>query len=337
MKRALITGVTGQDGSYLAELLLEKGYFVTGLVRHSSSSNTCRIDHFLGESRFKLIEGDLLDPSSLFTVLDKTGPDEIYNLAAMSHVKSSFSLPEYTMEVNGLGVIRLLEAVRRGFPEARIYQASTSELFGKVTTSPQNEKTAFYPRSPYGIAKLAGYWSVVNYREAHGIYACNGILFNHESPRRGEEFVSRKISMGACKIASGSSEKLYLGNLDAKRDWGYAKEFVYGMWQMLQLEKPEDFVLATGKTHTVRQFVEKAFDKLGIDIEWQGKGEEEKGIEKKTGKILVEVSKEYFRPSEVELLLGDASLAKEKLGWEAKTSFDDLVALMVKSDYEALS
>ncbi len=337
MKRALITGVAGQDGSYLAELLLEKGYSVLGLVRHSSSPNLKRIKPLLQNSSLQIVEGDLLDSFSLRDVLQKFSPDEVYNLAAMSHVKTSFTLPEYTMEVNGLAVLRLLESIRQVIPEARVYQASTSELFGLVTTSSQNELTPFHPRSPYGIAKLCAFWAVRNYKEAYGLYACNGILFNHESPRRGEEFVSRKISLAVNKIARGELEKLFLGNLEAKRDWGYAKEFVYGMWQMLQLDKPEDFVLATGKTHTVRDFVEKAFLEVGITICFEGKGIEEKGRDLATGKILVEVSKEFFRPSEVDLLLGDASKAKQKLGWEAKMSFSELVSLMVKEDREAFT
>ncbi|MES2199442.1 MAG: GDP-mannose 4,6-dehydratase [Chlamydiota bacterium] len=335
MKKALITGVAGQDGSYLAELLLEKGYSVLGLIRHSSSPNLKRIEPLLQNRSLQLVEGDLLDSCSLRDTLQKFSPDEVYNLAAMSHVKSSFALPEYTMEVNGLAVLRLLESIRQVVPESKVYQASTSELFGKVLTSPQNETTPFHPRSPYGIAKLCAFWAIRNYKEAYGLYACNGILFNHESPRRGEEFVSRKISLAVNKIALGKQEKLLLGNLDAKRDWGYAKEFVYGMWQILQLDKPEDFVLATGKTHTVREFVEKAFLEVGITICWEGEGVEEKGRDSATGKLLVEVSKEFFRPSEVDVLLGDASKAKQKLGWEAKMSFSELVSLMVKKDQEA--
>ncbi|MBS0628385.1 MAG: GDP-mannose 4,6-dehydratase [Verrucomicrobia bacterium] len=337
MKRALITGVTGQDGSYLAELLLEKGYSVLGLVRRSSSTNLKRIEPLLKNPFLQIVEGDLLDTASLRTILQKYSPDEIYNLAAMSHVQSSFTLPEYTMEVNGVSVLRFLEAIRQIVPDAKVYQASTSELFGKVSTSFQNEATPFHPRSPYGIAKLCAFWAIRNYKEAYGLYACNGILFNHESPRRGEEFVSRKISLAVNKIASGKQEKLVLGNLEAKRDWGYAKEFVYGMWQMLQLDKPEDFVLATGKAHTVREFVEKAFMEIGIIISWQGSGVEEKGVDQETGRTLVEVSKEFFRPAEVDFLLGDALKAKEKLGWEPKTTFAELVSLMVKKDQERIS
>lgn len=335
MKKALITGVAGQDGSYLAELLLEKGYSVLGLVRHSSFPNLKRIEPLLQNRSLQLVEGDLLDSSSLRDTLQKFRPDEVYNLAAMSHVKSSFSFPEYTMEVNGLAVLRLLESIKHVVPETRVYQASTSELFGKVVTSFQDETTPFHPRSPYGIAKLCAFWAVRNYKEAYGLYACNGILFNHESPRRGEEFVSRKISLAVNKIALGKQEKLFLGNLEAKRDWGYAEEFVYGMWQMLQLEKPEDFVLATGKAHTVREFVERAFLEVGITIQWEGRGVEEKGRDPSTGKVLVEVSQEFFRPSEVDFLLGNALKAKQKFGWEPKVSFEELVSLMVKKDREA--
>ncbi len=332
MKKAFITGITGQDGSYLTELLLEKGYSVLGLIRRSSSPNFNRIESLLSHPNLQIVEGDLLDALALRDILQRFIPDEIYNLAAMSHVRSSFSVPEYTMEVNGLAVLRLLETIRRIVPEAKVYQASTSELFGKVMASPQSETTPFHPRSPYGIAKLTAFWAVRNYKEAYGLYACNGILFNHESPRRGSEFVSRKISLGVSKVASGKKEIISLGNLDAKRDWGYAKEFVYGMWQMLQQEEPEDFVLATGKTHTVREFVEKAFSEIGITVFWEGKDEQEKGRDIETGDILVQVSKEFFRPSEVDILLGDASKAKNAFGWEAKTSFEELVSLMVKED-----
>lgn len=336
-KRALITGITGQDGSYLAEILLEKGYFVTGMIRRSSSPSTCRIEKLLAEKSVQLVEGDLADTYSLKNALEVAAPDEVYNLAAMSHVKSSFSMPEYTADVNGVAVLRLLENLKDTFPSARFYQASTSELFGKVTSFPQSEKTPFHPRSPYGIAKLFAFWSVVNYREAHGMYACNGILFNHESPRRGEEFVSRKISIAVVKIALGKQEKLVLGNLDAKRDWGYAKEFAIGMWQMLQQEKAEDFVLATGKTHSVREFVLRAFEEVGISLVWEGEGAKEVGLHSKTGKVLVEISPQLFRPSEVDILLGDPLKAEKELGWKSETSFEDLVSLMVKSDYKAFS
>ena len=337
MKKALITGITGQDGSYLAELLVDKGYLVTGLVRRSSSVSTERIKGLLDHERIRLVEGDLLDAPSLRNALEASAPDEIYNLAAMSHVKSSFSMSEYTLDVNGLGVLKLLEAAREIVPFVKFYQASTSELFGKAQTSPQNETTSFHPRSPYGISKLYAFWTVVNYREAHGLYACNGILFNHESPRRGESFVSRKISLAAAKIALGLQEKLTLGNLDAKRDWGYAKEFVYGMWQMLQQEVAEDFILATGNMHTVREFTVRAFQEVGISLVWEGEGVKEKGVDLATRKVLVDVSPDFFRSAEVDLLLGDASKAREKLGWKPSILFEELVSLMVKSDYERMS
>lgn len=341
MKTALITGVTGQDGSYLADLLLQKGYVVHALVRRTSTSNHRRIAHLIENKQWKnaffLHEGDLSDACSLKHIITLAKPDEIYNLAAMSHVKVSFEMPEYTADVDGLGVLRLLEAARTLCPEARFYQASTSELFGKVQQIPQKETTPFYPRSPYGVAKLFAYWTVVNYREAYQLYACNGILFNHESPRRGETFVSRKITMAVAKIHQGAEEKLILGNLDAKRDWGYAKDFVEGMWLMLQQELPEDFVLATGETTTVRRFVELAFQEIGIEIEWEGQGIDEKGRDVVTGRLLVEVSPQFFRPAEVELLIGDPTKAKQKLGWTPKTSLEELVKLMVKSDLELLS
>jgi len=331
MKKALITGVTGQDGSYLAGVLLEKGYAVHGLVRRSSSLNLDRIRHL--EGKIVLHEGDLSDSSSLKKIIEKTSPDEVYNLGAMSHVKVSFEMPEYTADVDGIGVLRLLDAIKAHNPKIRFYQASTSELFGKVKEIPQSEKTPFYPRSPYGVAKLYAYWIVVNYREAYGMYACNGILFNHESPRRGETFVSRKISLAVARIVAGSQKKLFLGNLDAKRDWGYAKDFVEGMWLMLQQEEPEDFVLATGETTTVRSFVEMAFREVGIHIEWKGSGVEEKGYSQ-YGDLLVEVSPEFFRPAEVDLLIGDANKARSKLGWSPNTSVQDLVKMMIESDTE---
>lgn len=338
MKTALITGVTGQDGSYLAELLLEKGYTVHGMVRRSSTSNRSRIEHLCLHSalkqRFFLHEADLGDSSSLARILDLACPVEIYNLAAMSDVKISFDLPEYTIDVNGVGVVRLLEAVRNFDPKTRFYQASTSELYGKVQATPQNEKTPFYPRSPYGVAKLCAYWAVVNYREAYQMFACNGILFNHESPRRGEGFVSRKITLAAARIKAGLQEKLVLGNLDAKRDWGYAKDFVEGMWRMLQQTEPEDFVLATGETTTVRRFVELAFQEVGIPIEWQGSGVHEKGRDVVSGRVVVEVSAEFFRPTEVDLLVGDPSKAKKSLKWKPATSLEDLVRIMVQSDMQ---
>lgn len=335
MKKAFVTGITGQDGSYLAELLLEKGYSVHGLVRRSSTSNLHRIQHLLDASLdLYLHEGDLSDSSSIDKLVDAVQPDEIYNLGAMSHVRVSFDVPEYTADIDGVGVLRLLEAMRKNCPQARFYQASTSELYGKVQEIPQSETTPFYPRSPYGVAKLYAYWAVINYREAYGLYACNGILFNHESPRRGDTFVSKKITLAVAKIAEGLQEKLVLGNLDAKRDWGYAKDFVEGMWLMLQQEKPEDFVLATGETTSVRDFVELSFEAIGVKIEWRGQGVEEKGYHAQTGRLLIEISPEFFRPAEVDLLIGDPSKAKKKLGWSSKTSLQELVQVMMKHDLE---
>ncbi len=338
MKKALITGITGQDGSYLAELLLEKGYVLHGLVRRSSSPNLFRIDHLVQDAslseRFFLHEGDLSDSSSIKRIVELVQPDEVYNLAAMSHVKVSFDVPEYTADIDGLGVLRFLEAIRMHCPKTRFYQASTSELFGKVREIPQSETTPFYPRSPYGVAKLYAYWAVVNYRESYGMYACNGILFNHESPRRGETFVSRKITLAVSKIKLGFQEKLILGNLDAKRDWGYAKDFVEGMWRMLQQSTPEDYVLATGETTTVRDFVELSFAEVGIAIRWEGQGVDEKGFDRATDRLLVEVSPEFFRPAEVDLLIGDPRKAKEKLGWQSQTSLQELVHTMIASDLE---
>lgn len=339
-KIAFITGITGQDGSYLAEFLLEKGYQVHGLVRRSSTSNLHRIAHLKEDetlkNQFHLHEGDMSDASNLKWLIEKIQPDEIYNLAAMSHVKISFSMPEYTADVDGVGVLRLLEAMRASCPQARFYQASTSELFGKVLETPQTETTPFYPRSPYGIAKLYAYWAVVNYRESYNLYACNGILFNHESPRRGEDFVSRKITIGVAKIKRGLQEKLLLGNLDAKRDWGYAKDFVEGMWLMLQQKQAEDFVLATGKTTSVREFVERAFAQVAIKIQWQGSGVHEKGIDVNTGKVFVEVSPEFFRPAEVDLLLGNPKKAFDKLGWRPKTDLPELVEIMMRADLQQI-
>lgn len=338
MKRALITGITGQDGSYLAELLLAKNYEVHGIVRRSSSFNTGRIDHIINNTqaadRFFFHHGDLTDASNLNRLLEKIQPDEIYNLAAQSHVKVSFDMPDYTAQVDALGTLRFLDAIRETRISTRFYQASTSELFGKVQEVPQTEKTPFYPRSPYGVAKLYGYWIMVNYREAYGLYACNGILFNHESPRRGETFVTRKITRAAARIKAGLQEQLLLGNLNAKRDWGYAPEFVEGMWRMLQQPEPDDYVLATGETHTVREFADHAFRELDIDIDWQGSGADEKGIDCKTGKVLVAVDPEYYRPTEVDLLIGNPAKAKEKLGWEPEIKFDELVRLMARSDWE---
>lgn len=341
-KKVLITGITGQDGSYLAELLLEKGYEVHGIIRRASTFNTHRIDHLYKDRHNKDVRmflhyGDMTDSSNLNRLLEKIEPDEIYNLAAQSHVKVSFEVPEYTAEVDAIGTLRFLDAIKDTGLKTRFYQASTSELYGLVQQVPQTEKTPFYPRSPYGVAKLYAYWITVNYREAYNIFACNGILFNHESPRRGETFVTRKITMAASKIKAGLQERLYLGNLDARRDWGYAPEYVEGMWRMLQHSVPEDFVLATGKTHTVREFTALAFKELGFELEWQGKGVDEKGIDKSTGRVLVEIDPDYFRPTEVDLLVGDASKAKKILGWEPKVSFDELVRIMVNADWEAVS
>ena len=341
-KKALITGITGQDGSYLAELLLQKEYEVHGIIRRSSSFNTARIDHLynnpdiMGKKLF-LHYGDVTDTSNLNRILERIQPNEIYNLAAQSHVKVSFELPEYTAEVDAIGTVRFLDAIREVGLKPKFYQASTSELFGKAQQVPQNEKTPFYPRSPYGVAKLYGYWIIINYREAYNIFACNGILFNHESPRRGETFVTRKITRAAAKIKLGMEEKLSLGNLNAKRDWGYAPEYVDGMWRMLQLSAPDDFVLATGETHTVREFVDLAFKELDMELTWSGKGADEKGIDKKTEKVLVDVDPRYYRPTEVELLIGDPTKAKEKLGWIPETKFSELVKIMVKADYEKIS
>ncbi|MES2122846.1 MAG: GDP-mannose 4,6-dehydratase [Chlamydiota bacterium] len=332
MKKAFVTGVTGQDGSYLVELLLEKGYSVHGLVRRSSTSNISRIAHLTRNENFHMHEGDLSDSSSIERLLASILPDEIYNLGAMSHVKVSFDVPEYTANVDGLGVLRILEAMRKNCPQARFYQASTSELYGKVQEIPQSETTPFYPRSPYGVAKLYAYWAVVNYRESYGLYACNGILFNHESPRRGETFVSKKITLAAARIAVGLQETLVLGNLDAKRDWGYAKDFVEGMWMMLQQDTPQDFVLATGETTTVRRFVESAFKHVGIDIEWKGAGVDERGLDARTGKLIVEVSPEFFRPAEVDLLIGNPEKARAVLGWSSSTPLDELVRIMMDHD-----
>lgn len=338
-KVALITGITGQDGSYLAEFLLAKGYEVHGMKRRSSSFNTSRIDHLYQDVhqknlKFKLHYGDLTDSTNLIRLIQEIQPDEIYNLAAQSHVKVSFDCPEYTANADGLGTLRLLEAIRilKLEKKTKLYQASTSELFGLVQETPQKETTPFYPRSPYACAKIYGYWITVNYREAYNIFACNGILFNHESPRRGETFVTRKITRAAVRIKLGIEEKLYLGNLDSKRDWGHAKDYIEGMWLVLQQDKPEDFVLATGVTTTIRDFVNMTFKELGIDIEWKGKGVNEKGIDKATGKTIVEVDPRYFRPTEVDLLLGNAAKARKKLGWEPKYDLPMLVKEMVKED-----
>jgi len=338
MKKALITGITGQDGSYLTEFLLDKGYEVHGIIRRASSFNTGRIDHLykdphLNDVRMFLHYGDLTDSSNINRILETVEPHEIYNLGAMSHVKVSFEMPEYTGEVDGLGTLRMLDAIKESGLKTKFYQASTSELFGGLPeTAPQNEKTPFYPRSPYAAAKMYAYWVTVNYREAYGLFACNGILFNHESPRRGETFVTRKVTRAIADIMSGKQDRLFLGNIDAKRDWGYAGDFVEGMWLMLQQDKPDDYVLATGETHTVREFCEIAFKHVGIDIVWQGKGENEKGIDRRTNKVLIEIDPKYFRPTEVDLLLGDPSKAREKLNWRPRVGFESLVKMMVDAD-----
>ena len=332
MKVALITGITGQDGSYLAELLLEKGYEVHGIVRRASLINTRRIDHIY--EQINLHYGDLTDSTNLVRVIQQVHPDEIYNLGAQSHVKVSFEMPEYTGQTDALGTLRVLEAVRLlGMEEkTKIYQASTSEMFGKVQEVPQRETTPFYPRSPYGCAKVYGYWITKNYREAYGLYACTGILFNHESPRRGETFVTRKITMGLKAISEGRQNVLYLGNLDAKRDWGHAKDYVRAMWLMLQQDTPEDYVIATGEQYSVREFVEKAAPYFGFDIEWHGQGEDEIGMDKNTKKTIIAVNPKYYRPTEVETLLGDSTKAREEIGWEPEISFNDLVMEMCKNE-----
>jgi GDPmannose 4,6-dehydratase len=339
MKKALITGITGQDGSYLAEFLLEKGYEVHGIKRRASSFNTDRVDHLYEDQhkkgvRFFLHYGDLTDSSNLVRLIQQIQPDEIYNLGAQSHVQVSFEVPEYTVDVDGLGTLRLLEAIRiLGMEKkVRFYQASTSELYGKVQEIPQKETTPFYPRSPYACAKLYAYWIVVNYREAYGMYACNGILFNHESPRRGETFVTRKITRAAARIKLGLQEDLYLGNLDAKRDWGYARDYVELMWLMLQQKEPDDFVMATGITTTVRDFTTLAFRETGIELEWKGSGVHEEGRDKKTGKVLVKVDPRYFRPTEVDLLIGDPTKAMAKLGWKPRVQLSELTRMMVAHD-----
>ena len=339
MKKALITGVTGQDGAYLSEFLLKKGYEVHGIKRRSSSFNTQRIDHLyqdphVNNKRFILHYGDLTDTSNLVRILQEVQPDEIYNLGAQSHVQVSFEVPEYTTDTVGTGTLRLLEAIRiLGMEKkVRFYQASTSELFGKVQEVPQKETTPFYPRSPYAVAKLYGYWIVVNYRESYGMYACNGILFNHESPIRGETFVTRKVTRAAARIKLGLQDKLYMGNIDAKRDWGYAGDYVELMWLMLQQDKPDDYVMATGVTTTVRDFITMAFKEVGITLRWEGKGIDEKGIDTETGKVLVEIDPRYFRPAEVELLIGDPTKAYKALGWKPKVQLPELVKMMVEND-----
>ncbi|MCX6170083.1 MAG: GDP-mannose 4,6-dehydratase [Ignavibacteriales bacterium] len=366
MPKALITGITGQDGSYLTEILLEKGYEVHGIIRRSSSFNTNRIDHLYNNheimnKKLFLHYGDLVDTSNLNRLLEKIEPNEIYNLAAQSHVKVSFEIPDYTAQVDALGTLRFLDAIREvGLRKVKFYQASTSELFGKAQEVPQSEKTPFYPRSPYGVAKLYGYWIIVNYREAYNIFASNGILFNHESPRRGETFVTRKITRAVSRIITGIDKELSIGNLNSKRDWGYAPEFCEGMWRILHYEKADDFVLATGETHTVREFIENSFSEVGIELEWNGMEEDEKGIIKKidlsaaeqlvevdkkdlrfslsnnvkVGDVVVSINSNYYRPTEVDLLIGNAEKAKRELEWKAKTKFVDLVKIMIKSDLE---
>jgi len=340
-KVALITGINGQDGSYLAEFLLKKGYTVHGIIRRASTFNRERIEQLYSfenpvHRHFILHYGDMTDSSNLIRLVNDIKPHEIYHLAAQSHVKISFQVPEYTANVDGLGTLRLLEAVRfLGLDKhTRIYHASTSELFGKAKVFPQSEDTPFHPRSPYGVAKLYAHWIAKNYREAYDMFVCDGILFNHESPRRGENFVTRKITLSIAKILAGKQERLHLGNLDAKRDWGYAPDFVEAMWLMLQQDEPDDFVIATGEAHTVREFIELAFKEVGIDIEWKGSGIDEKGIDAAIGKVLVEVDPKYFRPAEVDYLLGDASKAEERLGWRPKVAFEELVRLMMRADLE---
>jgi len=339
--KALITGITGQDGSYLAELLLQKGYEVHGIIRHASSFNTKRIDHLYQDPHGQAINlllhyGDMTDSSNMNRLLEKIQPDEIYNLAAQSHVKVSFEVPEYTAQTDGLGTLRLLDAIKETGLRCKFYQASTSELFGKVQEVPQKETTPFYPRSPYGAAKLYAYWIVVNYREAYGLHASNGILFNHESPRRGERFVTRKITMAAAAIKCGLQECLFIGNLNAERDWGYAPDYVEAMWLMLQQKEPDDYVIATGEKHTVREFIEKAFARLHLEVAWKGTGTDEIGVNPTTGEVIVRVDPKYFRPTEVDVLIGDASKAKRKLGWEPKVKFDQLVEIMTDADWKLM-
>ena len=341
MKKALITGITGQDGSYLTELLLEKGYEVHGIIRRASTFNTGRIDHLYKDPhlegvRLFLHYGDLTDSSNLSRLLEKIAPGEIYNLGAQSHVRVSFDVPEYTADTDALGVLRLLDAIKETGLKSRFYQASTSELFGLVQEVPQTEKTPFYPRSPYAVAKLYGFWIVKNYRESYGLHASNGILFNHESPRRGETFVTRKITMAVARIHRGLQDCLYMGNIDARRDWGYAKDYVRMMWMMLQQETPDDYVVATGEMHTVREFIEKAFARLGHIIEWRGKGVDEVGIDTTTGKTVVRIDPRYFRPAEVEQLLGNPAKAMRQLGWKPEVKFEQLVKLMTEGDLRLL-
>jgi GDPmannose 4,6-dehydratase len=338
-RKALITGITGQDGSYLAELLLDKGYEVHGIIRRASTFNTKRIDHLYQDPHEKKVSlflhyGDMTDSSNMNRLLEKIQPEEIYNLAAQSHVQVSFEVPEYTAETDAVGTLRMLDAIKETGIRTRFYQASTSELYGKVVEIPQKETTPFYPRSPYAAAKLYAYWIVVNYREAYDLFACNGILFNHESPRRGENFVTRKITMAAAAIKEGLQDCLYLGNLSAKRDWGYAPDYVDAMWRMLQLDHPEDFVISTGENHSVREFIDKAFNRLGMPLEWRGEGLEETGIEIASGRTLVRVDPKYFRLTEVDLLLGDCTKAKTMLGWQPAVTFERLVEMMADADWE---
>lgn len=341
MKKALITGITGQDGSYLTEFLMEKGYEVHGIIRRASTFNTHRIDHLYadqleGDPQMILHHGDLTDSSNLNRMIEKIEPDEIYNLAAQSHVQVSFEVPEYTAETDAIGVLRLLDAIRETGCDARFYQASTSELYGKVHEVPQTELTPFYPRSPYGVAKLYGFWIVKNYRESYELHASNGILFNHESPRRGETFVTRKITMAVARISRGLQKCLYMGNIDARRDWGYAKDYVEMMWMMLQQDQPDDYVVATNEMHSVREFIEKSFACVGIDVEWVGEGVDEIGRSKSTGDVVVRMDKRYYRPCEVDQLLGNPIKAKEKLGWEPKVKFAELVQIMTEGDLRLL-
>lgn len=337
MKKALITGITGQDGSYLAELLLEKGYEVHGIMRRASTFNTKRIDHVFQDPHSKgkkliLHYGDLSDSSNISRLIEKIKPDEIYHLGAQSHVRISFDIPEYTADITAIGTLRLLDAIKESGIQTKFYQASSSEMFGLVRETPQKETTPFYPRSPYGCAKVYAYWITKNYRESYNLFACNGILFNHESPRRGETFVTKKITRALSRIHKRLQDKLFLGNMDAKRDWGYAKDYVEGMWRILQQDEPDDYILATNETHTVREFVEEACKLVDIDLIWEGEGLEEKGIDQKTGKIIIEIDPAYFRPAEVDILIGDYSKAKEKLGWEPTVKFKELVKIMMEHD-----
>lgn len=337
MKKALITGIRGQDGAYLAKFLLEKGYEVYGADRRSGDTNYWRLRELGIEKDVKIVYMDLLELTNIMRVIEKVQPDEVYNLAAQSFVQVSFEMPILTAEVDALGVLRLLEAIRQLKPDTKFYQASTSEMFGKVQKIPQDEKTPFYPRSPYGVAKLFGHWITVNYRESYGIFACSGILFNHESPLRGLEFVTRKITYGFARIKYGLQDKLILGNLEAKRDWGYAPEYVEAMWLMLQQPEPDDYVIATGETHTVREFVEKAAQIAGFDLNWEGEGVNTKGIDKKTGKVIVEVSPEFYRPAEVDILIGNPQKAMEKLGWRPRTTFEELVRIIMEADLKRVA